>query len=355
MKLRLVFSCLISSLLIFSCKPDPPVEPAGEYESGLFITNEGVFNQTSGTISYYNPETDSSQQEIFRLKNNRDLGNVVQSMTFINDLAYIVVNNANKIEIADANDFEELGQILNLEQPRYCLAIDTNRAYVSQWGNDLLTGSIAVLDLNTKTRIQTIEGLGKGPERMLYHNNKLYVTLVGGLETDNKIIIINTTTNQIEDSILVADAPNSLQLAADGTIWLACNGKAVYSVFPNIDTAASTYGALIQIDPTNNTILHRIDLQKGKGATDLVRNEQGTSLYFAYDNKVYQLNPQSKQFQELFLGNYYGMAYSFEENYIYVSEYAGIEPAWIYRHRAIDGVRIDSFKAGVFANNIYFK
>jgi uncharacterized secreted protein with C-terminal beta-propeller domain len=355
MKFRIFASLLTLSCLFFSCKPDPLPEPKGEYAEGVFVTNEGLYNQSSGTISFYHPDSNLIQQEIFFKKNNRNLGNIVQSMTFVGDRAYIVVNNANKIEIADAETFEEKAQILNLEQPRYCLAIDTNKAYISQWGTDLLSGSIAVLDLNTNTISQTIRNLGKGAERMLFHNNKLYVTMVGGLETDHKIIVINTQTDQVEDSILVADAPNSLQLAADGSIWVACSGKAVYSSFPDIDTAASSYGALLRIDPATNTVSDRINLQKGKGASDLIRNEQGNSMYFSYDNKVYQFNPQTKQFQELIQANYYGMAYNNKDNTIYASEYAGIDAAWIYIHRAIDGQRVDSFKAGVFANNIYFK
>jgi len=340
---------------IISCKPTPQPEPIEPVEKGVWVTNEGVFGQTSGSLTHYSPTDGKVQQKIFKAKNNRDLGNVVQSMAFVNDKAYIVVNNSNKVEIADANTFEELGQILNLEQPRYFLKVNDQTAYISQWGNDLLTGSIAVVNLNTNTVSQIIRtGIGKGPERMLLHNNKVYVVNVGGLEIDNFITTIDPITHTVEARIQVADAPNSLQITDDGDLWVACSGKTVYSSYPIVDTTASTAGALLLIDLQNNSIKHRIDFSKGKGAQDLLKG--AVDEFFFYQNgQIYQLLSSSKQWQPVVEGNFYGLGYDDANQLIYAASYAGIQPAWVYRYRLGSWEKVDSFKAGVFANDFYFE
>lgn len=348
---------LIFSLLFFiACKPEEPPTPTLPYASGVFITNEGIYGQTSGTITHYNTDSGIITQKIFKTKNGRDLGNVVQSICFTNEKAYIVVNNSNKIEVADANTFEESAQINNLLQPRYMLALNANTAYVSQWGLDLLSGSIAVIDLHNNTIIQTIEnGIGKGPERMCLHNGKIYVTNVGGLETDNFISVIDINTHTVVDTIVVDDNPNSLQMSNDGLLWVACAGKTVYGNYPEIDTVASTYGALVAIDPASGLVSQRIRLQKGRGAHQLVKDALGNKLYFSYNNAVHRLTPVQNQWQSLFQGNFYGIGYNPSDGYIYAAEYAGIEAAWIYRYRSSDGVLVDSFKAGIFANGFWMR
>jgi hypothetical protein len=136
--MKSVFYSLIITLSLYSCKPENGPIPSGDYSRGVFVVNEGIYGQTSGTITFYNEDSSKTIQDIFRITNNRDLGNVVQSMYFQYDRAYIVVNNSNKIEVVDADNFKELAQINGLEQPRYFLPISPDRALVTQWGLDLL-------------------------------------------------------------------------------------------------------------------------------------------------------------------------------------------------------------------------
>lgn len=345
---------LILLLIQLGCKPEPEPQVNAAYEQGVFVTNEGVFSQTSGTITYYNEDSLILKQGIFKRENSRDLGNVVQSMCFHEDKAYVVVNNSNKIEVADANSFKEVAQILNLEQPRYFLPISATKAYVSQWGNDLLSGSIAVVNLTTNTIEQRIEsGIGKGPERMLLYGDKVFVVHTGGLETDNLLAVIDTNSHSVVQSIALPDVPNSLQLAADGNIWLACRGKTVYSNYPQIDTQASTAGAIVAINPQSYQEEYQLGFAKGEGASDLIRNALGNQLFYSHQSQVWQLDPLSRTPSVLLTGNFYGLG--FADGRIYAAEYAGIQPAWIYRYSASTGIKIDSFQAGVFANGFYFK
>jgi hypothetical protein len=159
----------------------------------------------------------------------------------------------------------------------------------------------------------------------------------------------------VVDTIKTEDAPNSLQMSSDGILWVACKGKTVFSNYPDIDTIASTYGAILGINPQSGNVLHRIVLQKGKGASDLTKGPDGQTLFFLYDNSIYRLNTATKHWQPIVQGSFYGLGYNTADTYIYASSYSGIQPAWVYRYRAADAVKVDSFLAGVFANSFYFR
>jgi hypothetical protein len=352
--MKSVIYSLLSLYLLLACKPENPLVTKGIYTDGAFVVNEGIYGQTSGTITYYHLDSSGAVQDIFRLANGRDLGNVVQSLYFYDDKAYIVVNNSNKIEVADADDFSEIAQINGLEQPRYFLPISSNRALVSQWGNDLLSGSLALIDLENNSIIQKItNGVGKGPERMIMLNNKVYIANVGGLEFDNFISVFNVQTMMVEDTIQTDDAPNSLQLSPDGIIWVACKGKTVFSNFPEIDTSLSTNGSLIGIDANTNIVNYRILLQKGKGASSLIKSTD-TEMLFIYNNSICRFNTQNQNYTALISGSYYGLGAKPGTDYFYACSNAGIQASKVYRVRLSDAVKIDSFYAGIFANAVVF-
>ena len=48
---------------------------------GLFITNEGNFQYGNATLSYYDPETKTVENEVFYRANAMKLGDVAQSMS----------------------------------------------------------------------------------------------------------------------------------------------------------------------------------------------------------------------------------------------------------------------------------
>ena len=185
---KIFFLFLISGVLfgLSSCKDEDPIEPS-TFEDGIFVTNEGPFQNGTGTISFYSRKTGTITNNIFQEANDgEELGNIVQSMTIHNDLAYIVVNNANKIVIANATNFEKVGEITNLELPRYFLPVNEDKAFVSQWGADGTTGSVKVIDLTTNKISNTID-VRPGPESMIKIDGFVYVTNSGGFTADSVV------------------------------------------------------------------------------------------------------------------------------------------------------------------------
>ena len=131
----LAFGTLFLSAGLFftgcSKEDDKPAAPR-TYENGVFVTNEGQFLKGNGAVSFLDEQNNEVERDLFMKVNNRPLGDVVQSMTVHNGKAYVVVNNSEKIEIADANSFKEAGVINGLKLPRYAVGLN-NKLYVTEW------------------------------------------------------------------------------------------------------------------------------------------------------------------------------------------------------------------------------
>lgn len=273
MKILKLWAVFIAfSFAVAACDPDEPT-PVQPYESGVFITHEGAFLGGTGTVSFYNRTVGGLKNDIFGAENNgAALGNILQSMSIANGKAYLVVNNANRIIIADAKTFKFQDSIVGTTLPRYFLATDNNKAFVSEWGSGGEAGAVKVLDLTTKRFTKTI-ATGKGAERLLQVGTKLWVANVGGFGSDSTVAIIDIATETLSSKINVGVAPNSLVQDANGDIWVLSG---------NIWSAAT--GKLVQI--RNNTVVATYNVPQG--ANSLVTNSAKNTLYFVAGVGIYQ-------------------------------------------------------------------
>jgi len=344
---------LFTNALIFTSCDTETEQPKGTYESGVFVVNEGNFTKGNGAISFINTSSKIAEPDIFRAINNRPLGDNVQSMYVQNEKAYVVVNNSNKIEVADVNTFTSLATIENLTLPRY-MTVANNKGYVTETVSyAVANGQVSVIDLNTNTVIKVIP-VGAQPEQLMVVNNKVFVTNSGA----NTISVINSNTDAVEATISVGDSPNSLSLDANNKLWVLCGGKKAYNADWSLNESASTAGSLIRINPNNNVVEATFNFPaKGSSPGDLTTNKDRNKLLYSYAGKVYQVDITATTLPTTALINrsFYGLGVEPGTNIIYGADAGSFTANGKAIRYNANGTAIDSFTTAVGPNGFVFK
>ncbi len=348
-KLTLQITVILLVAAFSSCKKDDNSTTNAGYSNGIFIVNEGVFTNGTGTITYYNPDSNLLKQDIFASVNGRPLGNVAQSMTVFNGKGYIVVNNAGKVEVVETKTFKSIATISNLKNPSQFLVIDANKAYVSDW-----IGHVAVIDLKTNSITRTIT-TGTGPDAMLKSGNYVYVANSGGLSVDSTVTVIDYTTDQAVKTIHVGDAPEGMADDGNGHIWVLCKGKG----FTGWPQAGDTEGRLTRI----NTLTNEVDLTfvfplSTDHPDKPVFDKQHLMLYYLFNNSIYRFNlALGHPVPEPVITNrgFYSLGYENKTGYLYATDARDyISNGVVIRYKATDGTVVDSIQAGIIPRAFAF-
>jgi len=340
----IVLYSLFLVLTCIACRKDQPVQPTNnisiQKSNGVFITCEGNYLFGNAKISYYNTLTDSVQDDIYKTANNTSLGDVCQSMYFYNEKAYIVVNNSGKVVVVNANTFIQTNTIYGFTSPRYLLPINNNIAYVS----DLYANKISIVDLTLDSIIGHIPCNGWTEELLLY-NNKVYVTAPGG----EYMYIINTTSNQLEDSINIGYGSNSIKLDKDNKLWVLCGGN-----------QTNKNAALYCINPNNNSIEKEFQFTTNtKKPWRLTTNNTSDTLYFL-NKGVYQMNIEANSLPEHPLisentESFYGIGVEPTTGILYVADAIDyVQRGKIYRYTP-NGILLNTFLVGIIPGHFYFR
>ncbi|WP_460925678.1 DUF5074 domain-containing protein [Pontibacter brevis] len=347
-------SLLTSTFAFTSCDNDSD-GPSGAYaEDGVFVTNEGNFTQSNGSVSYYNTNSQQVQNGIFAKENNGQLlGDVIQDMDIQGERAFIVANNSNKIEVVNASTFKSVGVIEGLQLPRYFEALNNQKGYVTETVDySGSTGRVSVIDLSTYTVTNTIE-VGIQPEQLLIAGDKLYVANSGS----NTVIVINTATDAVESTIPVSDVPKSLALDRNNNIWVLSAGKVSYTPdWTAIDYSQTTAGALSMITAGTQDVQTYTFGSNQSQPGNLAINDSGDRLYFTYDGGTFEqsITATSLPTTPIIDRSFYGLGVDPDNGYIYGGDpngFTGDGTVYIYRP---DGTKVGEFRAGIAPNGFVF-
>jgi hypothetical protein len=275
------------------------------------------------------------------------VGNILQSVTVANGKAYLAVNNANKIVIADAKTFKFQDSISGTTLPRYLLAIDDKKALVSEWGQNGVVGAVKVLDLTTKKFTKTI-ATGKGAERLLRVGNTVWVVNNGGFGTDSTVAIIDIASETVTSKINIGVSPNSLVQDANGDVWVLSGGA-----------WGATNGKLVQIK--NNALVATYNVPQGSGS--LVTNSAKNALFFVGGKAIYQkeltATPPSvwvdKPVATASFGSLYGLGIDPKTGNIFLADaknYSSAGTVYVFNNAK---TLQDSLKTGIIPSNFWFQ
>ncbi len=356
----LLFAVTSILLCATSCMDDDVLRDFDRLNSnktnkGVFIINEGNFMYGNASLSYYSLDSNKVINNIFYETNALPLGDVAQSMTIKDSLGYIVINNSGKIYIININTFEYRAKITGLVSPRHIHFVNNEKAYIT----DLYSKKISIYNPVTNEITGTID-INNGnaefsqhsSETMLQHNGFVYVNC---WSFDNTILVINTQTDRVVDSIKVEKQPNSMAIDKNNNLWVLSDGG----------FAGSSYGqanaALTKIDLNTNTIINKyIFTDINASPKHLCINQTNDTLFYIYgswggtvaNSGVYSMSVNSSMLPTKVLINtggkiVYGLYYDNNSNHLFFSDAIdNTQNGIVYRSRT-NGIITDTLKVGI--------
>ena len=376
MKKRHLFLLALVAALLFSCKPEKPVNPkALDLGHGVFVLNEGNFQFSNASISFYDLEADTVGHNLFYKVNDAPLGDVGQSLAMTNGMLYIVVNNSNHIYKVDARtmvcDTTKPFKLGDFYSPREMHFVAPNKAYVT----DIIGTGLWIVNPQDMTHAGYIE-TGKTTEKMVQVGNELYVSnwsyyYINPDSHDSfttvQVIDINNDVKVAE--IEVGKEPNTMAVDKNGHVWVLCEGR---SWDEEYDAEGMPYGenpTLWEIDPMLRTAELRYEFigpyeddDEIKGVASTLRaNPAGDQFYMIYNNEVRRFDLATLSLSETFRivpepqGLFYNMVVEPRTGELYIADAKNyMKNGTVYRYTS-DGLLLASFEAGIIPSAMLFK
>lgn len=327
-----------------------------QHDDGVFILNEGNMMYENASLSYYDKHLEEVFQDVFYHTNALPLGDVAHSMTLRDSLGYIVLNNSGRIYLINMQTFEYAGKITGFVSPRFMHFVNDEKAYVTDlYARKIyivspvsleITGSI---DVNNQT-----SGFYQHPtEQMVQWEQYVFVN---AWSFDDKILVIDSETDMLIDSITVAAQPQSMVMDENQKLWVLSDGGFAGNPFRYEEPA------LTRIDPATREIERTIHFDLTDSPRSLATNGQKNILYFV-NKHVYMLPVNSPLSPQVFIhsdhpgntGGFRGVAVDPVTAEVYVADAKDhVRRGSVYRFLP-DATPSDTFPAGIIPSAIIFK
>ncbi len=276
MKISKLLSGVLAAtlLLTVSCRTDDPIVepelPKGAYENGIIMSNEGNYGTPTATVSYVSNDLATVENNIYSSNNaNAALGDVLQTIGFNGDYAYLVLNNSNKIEVVNRYTFKKVATVSDqVSQPRY-IAFANNNYYVTNSSGSSKFVTVYRSDNNAFVKKLDLTSTG---ERIVEAGGKIFVQNAS-FGTGKKLTIINPASNIVEAEVNVPNG-NIQKTISDG-------GN-VYTI-----ASTSTDSYIYKLSPTG-TITSTITLTGIANAKNL--EVDASKFFFSSGVKVYSMD-----------------------------------------------------------------
>ena len=267
---KTLFNILLLGIIIafVSCRGEDPKPEEKSIAKGVFILNEGTFTYANSSLTFYDPEADTVENNLFYKVNMAPLGDVANSMAIDGNGMYIVVNNSKYVYKVDEKTLKYEAKMDGLTSPRHIMLIDKNKAYLS----DQESTGLWIFNPETMQKTGFVE-TGNTTEKMVRVGNEVIVTNWSNYyqpgTSNSTIQFVNVDTDQLVDEMAVAAEPHSIVLDKNNNIWVLCSGGYMPPCEP----------ALFCINPKTREIIKRFDFAEGDYPYSMDIDKAGENLY----------------------------------------------------------------------------
>lgn len=353
-----LFNILILGIILafVSCSPDDNKQEDKIIGKGLFVLNEGTFTYANSSLTFYDPEADSVENNLFYRVNLAPLGDVSNSMAIGENGLYIVVNNSKYVYKVNEKTLKYEAKLDGLTSPRHIMLIDENKAYLS----DQKSTGLWIFNPSTMKKTGFVE-LGNTTEKMVRVGNEVVVTNWSNYyqpATSNSTIqFVNVETDELVGEMDVTAEPNAMVVDKNNNVWVLCSGGYVAPYEP----------ALFCINPATREVVRRFDFAEGDYPSAMAVDNERENLYILNGGmgslSLYKMSVDAHDLPSSPLvsnmdDNGYSRVFSnvivSEDNEVYITDVKNyIQNGEVLRYTS-DGEFIISFPAGIVPGYMLF-
>lgn len=349
MKNVFLFIAIFSGLIFLSsCEKEKPDEPdqIDSFEDGVFISCEGAFGQGNAAVYFLDLTKMAYVPDIYKVVNQEPLGDVLHSITFEDNKAYLVINNSGKITQVSDNMFEKTGSIEGLSAPTE-MEIEDGKGYIGS----LYSQHVLVANMNT-LKIEDSLFLGEQSNRIHENDDLLWVLSQSEYQgrTKDHIYFINLSDSTV-DSVKVGSNPTDWAFGDNDELFVYCRGSesadgpAIYSI--NTDTPDLT--KKIEVNAQNG-FFSKIAYDKKQNRV-LIQLEDGIYTYRSGDAAV-----NTTALIDLSeIESLYALDVSPDNGDIFVGDARDFNSAGAVYIYSGDGQPKTALQVGIGPNNFYFE
>ena len=249
------------------------------------------------------------------------------------------------------NTFKEVGRITNLTSPRYIHFLSDEKAYVTQiWDNRIFIINPKRYQVTGYIEVPNMTMESGSTEQIVQYGKYVYINC---WSYQNRILKIDTETDQIVAELTVGIQPTSLALDCNNKLWTVTDGG----------YEGSPYGyetpSLYRIDAESFTIEKQFEFTFGDWPSEVQLNGTKDKIYWLNDD-VWEMDVTANNLPaEPFLPYngtlYYGLTICPKSGDVYIADAIDyVQQGMIYRYSK-DKQLIDSFYVGIIPGAFCWK
>ncbi len=337
----------------------------------MIVVSEGQFTKGTASLSAIS-YGGTATWDIFQDVNQKPLGDVAQSMTWIDGKYFVVLNNSRQIKVVEPQTFKLLGTI-DYEQsasPRFMVPINETEAIVSD-----LTPQLTKVNYKTNKVVEYISLSGaavNSMEKLVRVGNKVFgaasgkgvaVFDVNNISASSLRIIGGFSGNIVTTAKMILDKNNKLWAfaTASGKSVLNCIDPVSEKVIKTVEIPYSVSGTeqYVAGSITGTSFYTRMDTDRTKGKlyffmTMLVNPTRKASIGAIFTLDVDKDAIDTQPYRELpGLGMMYGMNISPDGRVFLCDCLDYTAQRGFLREYKADG-SVDSKRVGIYPRMVWF-